>query len=158
MAAFLADGSASWVHGCCCCCGGSSGEAGQSNSTAMLAVHSRLFAQRAHSAGSARCAPQNTAPMRATSTQRKNESNCRKKRPDASADANHLLPPLVATGPRVLNSAPPMLFSIDHASFCGWVVFRGVPGINNVTIGAVRALCENAPLETSGAGLSCALL
>ena len=25
------------------------------------------------------------------------------------------------------------------------MVFRGVPGINNVTIGAVRALCENAP-------------
>ena len=25
-----------------------------------------------------------------------------------------------------------MLFCIDHACFCRWVVFRGVPGINNV--------------------------
>ena len=33
----------------------------------------------------------------------------------------------------------------DHACFCRWLVFRGVPGINNVIIGAVRALCENAP-------------
>ena len=81
------------------------------------------------------------------------------------------LPP-VATGPRVLNSAPyspcwytrDFLFQSDacHGSqgpeFCTppccfeWimqasvgVVFRGVPGINNVIIGAVRALCENAP-------------
>ena len=35
---------------------------------------------------------------------------------------------------------------MDHARFCRWVVFRGVPGINNVITGAVRALCENAPL------------
>ena len=44
-------------------------------------------------------------------------------------------------GSRVLNSASPMLFCIDHARFCRWVVFRGVPGINNVIIGAVPALC-----------------
>ena len=55
--------------------------------------------------------------------------------------------PPVATGPRVLNSAPPILFSMDHACLCRWVVCRGVPGINNVIIGAVRALCENAPIE-----------
>ena len=54
-------------------------------------------------------------------------------------------PPPVAMGPRVLNSAPPMLFRIDRARFCRGVVFRGVPGINNVIIGAVPALCENAP-------------
>ena len=47
-------------------------------------------------------------------------------------------PPPVATGPRVLNSAPPMLFRMDHARFCRGVVFRGVPGINTVMIGAVR--------------------
>ena len=52
---------------------------------------------------------------------------------------------MLATGPRDLNSAPPMLFSVDHARFCRWVVFRGVPGINNVIIGAVPALCENTP-------------
>ena len=34
---------------------------------------------------------------------------------------------------------------MDHACFCMWVAFRGVPGINNVIIGAVPALCENAP-------------
>ena len=45
---------------------------------------------------------------------------------------------------------------MDHARFCRCVVFGGVPGINNVIIGAVRALCprgaravhvlsENAP-------------
>ena len=34
---------------------------------------------------------------------------------------------------------------MDRASFCRGVVFRGVPGINNVLIGAVPALCENAP-------------
>jgi len=28
---------------------------------------------------------------------------------------------------------------------CRWVVFRGVRGINSVIIGAVPALCENAP-------------
>ena len=54
----------------------------------------------------------------------------------------------VATGPRVLNSAPPMLFGMDHARFCRGVVCRGVPGINNVMIGAVRALCENASCVT----------
>ena len=32
---------------------------------------------------------------------------------------------------------------------CRWVVFRGVPGINNVIIGAVPALCENAPIGFS---------
>ena len=48
---------------------------------------------------------------------------------------------MLAMGPRVLNSAPPMLFSMDHARFCRWVVFRGVSGINNLIIGAVRALC-----------------
>ena len=36
-------------------------------------------------------------------------------------------------------------FCTPHARFCRWVVFRGVPGINNVIIGAVPALCENAP-------------
>ena len=36
---------------------------------------------------------------------------------------------------------------MDHACLCTWVVFRGVPGINNVIIGAVPALCENAPSE-----------
>ena len=41
-------------------------------------------------------------------------------------------PPPVATGPRVLHSAPPMRFCIDHARFCR------VPGINNVIIGTVR--------------------
>ena len=30
---------------------------------------------------------------------------------------------------------------MDHARFWRWVVFRGVPGINNVIIGAVPALC-----------------
>ena len=45
---------------------------------------------------------------------------------------------MLAMGPRVLNSARSMLFGIDQASFCRWVVFRGVPGINNVIIGAVR--------------------
>ena len=34
---------------------------------------------------------------------------------------------------------------MDHARFCRGVVFRGVPGINNVMIFAVPALCENAP-------------
>ena len=48
---------------------------------------------------------------------------------------------MLATGPKVLNSEPPMLFGMDHASFCRWMVFRGVPGINNVIIGAVPALC-----------------
>ena len=43
---------------------------------------------------------------------------------------------MLATGPRVLN---PMLFGKDHACFCRWVVCRGVPGINNVIIGAVPA-------------------
>ena len=33
-----------------------------------------------------------------------------------------------------------------HASV-GGVVFRGVPGINTVIIGAVPALCENAPMK-----------
>ena len=39
----------------------------------------------------------------------------------------------------------------DHAYFCRWVVFRGVPGINNVINGALRelrALCENNPIAT----------
>ena len=48
---------------------------------------------------------------------------------------------MLATGPKVLNSAPPMLFGIDHACFFRWVIFRGVPGINNVIIGAVCVLC-----------------
>ena len=48
---------------------------------------------------------------------------------------------MLATGPRVLNSASPMLFSMDHARFCRGVVFRGVPGMNNVIIGAVHTLC-----------------
>ena len=39
---------------------------------------------------------------------------------------------------------------MDHARFCRWVVFRGVPGINNVIIGAVRALCKNAPMRIQG--------
>ena len=30
---------------------------------------------------------------------------------------------------------------MDHARFCRGVVFKGVPGIPNVMIGAVRALC-----------------
>ena len=30
---------------------------------------------------------------------------------------------------------------MDHTSFCRGVVFRGVPGINSVTIGFVHALC-----------------
>ena len=34
---------------------------------------------------------------------------------------------------------------MDHARFCRGVVFRGVPGINRVIIGAVPALCEKAP-------------
>ena len=66
--------------------------------------------------------------------------------------------PMLATGPMVLNSAPPMLFCMDHARFWRWVVFRGVPGINNVIIGAVPALCENAPLDSvvgkSGSGVA----
>jgi hypothetical protein len=52
-------------------------------------------------------------------------------------------PPLPATGPRVLNSAPPMLVLMDHASFCRGVVFRGVPGIHNVRSGTVPALCPH---------------
>ena len=39
---------------------------------------------------------------------------------------------------------------MDHARFCRGVVFRGVPGINNVIIGAVPALCENAPVCPRG--------
>ena len=35
---------------------------------------------------------------------------------------------------------------LKGSCFCGWVVFRGVPGINTVRIGAAPALCENAPL------------
>ena len=35
---------------------------------------------------------------------------------------------MLATGTRVLNSAPPMLLGMDHACFCRWVVCRGVPG------------------------------
>ena len=54
---------------------------------------------------------------------------------------------MLATGNRVLNFAPPMLLGMDHACFCRGVVFRGVPGINNVIIGAMPALCENAPIE-----------
>ena len=38
-----------------------------------------------------------------------------------------------------------MLFWIAHACFCTWVVFRGVPGINNVIVDAVHLLCEKAP-------------
>ena len=34
---------------------------------------------------------------------------------------------------------------IGRACFCRWVVFRGVPGINNVIIGAMPGLCENVP-------------
>ena len=55
---------------------------------------------------------------------------------------------MLATGPRVLNSVPPILFRMDHARFCRWVVFRGVPGINNVIIGVVPALrprCAKTP-------------
>ena len=52
---------------------------------------------------------------------------------------------MLATGPRVLNSAPPMLFWMDHAHFCRWVVLRAVPGTNNVIIGAVPALCALCP-------------
>ena len=55
---------------------------------------------------------------------------------------------MLATGLRVLNSAPPMLFQwimrcfqwIVRASVGGWFA-GGVPGINTVIIGAVPALC-----------------
>ena len=36
---------------------------------------------------------------------------------------------------------------MDHARFCRGVVFRGVPGMNTAIIGAVRALCDNAPID-----------
>ena len=51
---------------------------------------------------------------------------------------------MLAGGDRVLNSAPLMLFWMDHARFCfcRWVVFRAVPRINNVIIGAVHTLPE----------------
>ena len=38
---------------------------------------------------------------------------------------------------------------MDHARLCRGVVCRGFPGINNVIIGAVPALCENAPMCSS---------
>ena len=38
-------------------------------------------------------------------------------------------------------SQGPELCTLDHACFCRWVVFRGVPGVNNVIIGTVRGLC-----------------
>ena len=41
-----------------------------------------------------------------------------------------------------------MLFGMDHARSCRWVVFRGAPGIHNVIIGAAPALCENAWAST----------
>ena len=44
--------------------------------------------------------------------------------------------PPVATGPRVLNSAPHAVLEC----LCKWMVFRGVPGTNNITIGAVPTL------------------
>ena len=47
----------------------------------------------------------------------------------------------LSQGPRVLTFAPPMLFWIDHACFCRWMVCRGVPGMKNLIIGAVPALC-----------------
>ena len=59
---------------------------------------------------------------------------------------------MLARGPRVLNSAAPMLFCIDYARFCRWVVFRGVPGINSVIIGAVRALCPHCAKTPPGNG------
>ena len=65
--------------------------------------------------------------------------------------------PPVAMGPRVLNSAPPMLFGIDRASFCWGVVFRGVPGINNVIIGAVRKRPCPRPCPAAIFSLLCTL-
>ena len=44
---------------------------------------------------------------------------------------------------------------MDRACFCRWVVCRGVPGINNVKIGAVPALCENAPQDEVCFFVSC---
>ena len=37
------------------------------------------------------------------------------------------------------------IFGIEHACFCRWVVFSGIPGIHGVIIGVVRELCDNAP-------------
>ena len=37
------------------------------------------------------------------------------------------------------------VLDLSMQRFCGWVVFRGIAGINTVIIGAVRALCKNAP-------------
>ena len=52
---------------------------------------------------------------------------------------------MLATGPRVLNSAPHAVLNLN---------FRGVPGINNVIIGGVRTLClrcaETPPSERHG--------
>ena len=45
---------------------------------------------------------------------------------------------MLATGPRALDSAPPMRFGMDHACCCRGVACRGVPGMNIVIIGAVR--------------------
>ena len=56
--------------------------------------------------------------------------------------------PSPSPSPRVLNSAPCSLcwytrdlICIDHAYFCRWVNFGGVPGINTI----ILALCETAP-------------
>ena len=49
-------------------------------------------------------------------------------------------------GPEFCTPQPLLVHQeFDHACFCRWVVFRDVPRINTVIIGAVRALCENAP-------------
>ena len=59
-------------------------------------------------------------------------------------------PPPVAMGPRVLNSAPLMRFRMDHARVCRGVVCRAVPGMNNVIIGAVPALCPHCAKTPPG--------
>ena len=46
---------------------------------------------------------------------------------------------MLARGPRVLNSVPHAVLNW-YVCFCRWVVFRGVPGMNNIIIGAVRTL------------------
>ena len=70
------------------------------------------------------------------------------------------VPPPVAAGPRVLNSAPLMRFGMDHARFCGGVVCRGVPEMNTVIIGAVRnppppSLTDQTYVPQSSGGKRC---